>query len=76
MAIAKKGGRLSSDGRNKLSLLLASDAAAMTGQGPYHLPLMARGEVSAFRFLGPLRPGVELISYEAPMNGAEESRLI
>ena len=33
-------------------LLLASDAAAMTGHGASHLPLLARGEVSGFQVPG------------------------
>ena len=33
------------------------------------------GEVSGFRRLGPLGPGVELKSYGAPKDGAEDCRL-
>ena len=59
-----------------LSLLLASDAAAMKGQGPATCLCWRGAKCQAFRFLGPLRPGVGLFSYGAPTNDAEENRLI
>ena len=45
-----------------------------TGAMPYAIAGSAK--CRAFRLLGPLRPGVGLVSYGAPTNGAEESRLV
>merc|ERR1712010_188331 len=61
-----------------LSILFASDAPTDPSRfrGPCHLPLLALGEVSAFRLLGHDVQGVWLVSCGAPTNGAEECRLI